>query len=364
MSARQWHLPRLPREEAAARSQVAKHGAAFEIGTEAHWRIALQAGHVPGVSDAARLHVEGEWAGARYVLAMPLACCAAWVATKLGLAEIDVLPDTVFDSALEAMLSAWSESAFGGALGPVIVQRVERNASGPLTPAAALRHHYTATVRPVDSPATPAFHVIFATDTLGLMLLSGQLSRMPAARNDLSSEALPIKAAVDIGWLLLSAAQLRRVRPGDTLLLDQYHVSPEGDLWLAIDGRRGIRIRRNDEGAFIVTQSLTTTTMSFSDDDVGLNAADAFPLPSTGTDDATVALDDLPVRLTFDLGAHTLTLAQVLHLQPGEVLTSDRPIAQAVHIRANGALIGTGELVDVDGHVGVLVETLGMRNPS
>ena len=89
------------------------------------------------------------------------------------------------------------------------------------------------------------------------------------------------------------------------------------------------------------------------------------PEPASDTDDVGATtppldLDAIPVRLTFDLGERQLTLGDVRRLQPGETFDLERPIAQgAVSIRANGALIGVGELVEIEGRVGVTILTLG-----
>ncbi|GAB1387144.1 hypothetical protein MASR1M59_22920 [Melaminivora sp.] len=70
------------------------------------------------------------------------------------------------------------------------------------------------------------------------------------------------------------------------------------------------------------------------------------------------SLADLPVRLSFDLGELTLTLAQLQALQPGQALALGRPLAGAVQVRANGVLIGAGELVQIDGQLGVSLSHL------
>ncbi|HZH56873.1 MAG TPA: type III secretion system cytoplasmic ring protein SctQ [Burkholderiaceae bacterium] len=71
-------------------------------------------------------------------------------------------------------------------------------------------------------------------------------------------------------------------------------------------------------------------------------------------------LDAVPVRLSFDLGDRTVSLAELRCLQPGAVFDLQRPLSDGpVMIRANGALVGTGELVDLDGRIGVRVGTLG-----
>jgi type III secretion protein Q len=55
-----------------------------------------------------------------------------------------------------------------------------------------------------------------------------------------------------------------------------------------------------------------------------------------------------------------MTMAELEGLQPGEVLELDRPLEEAVTIRANGTAVGSGRLVDVDGRLGVQVVQLGM----
>ena len=72
-----------------------------------------------------------------------------------------------------------------------------------------------------------------------------------------------------------------------------------------------------------------------------------------------IGLDALPVRLHFDLGQRKMPLAEVTALQVGQVLELTRPLSQAVSIRANGALIGTGELMEIGGRIAVGITSLG-----
>jgi type III secretion protein Q len=66
----------------------------------------------------------------------------------------------------------------------------------------------------------------------------------------------------------------------------------------------------------------------------------------------------MPVHLTFDVGQKTMTLKQLRQLAEGQALALDREIQSAVNIRANGATIGQGQLVDIDGRLGVLLNRL------
>ena len=76
-------------------------------------------------------------------------------------------------------------------------------------------------------------------------------------------------------------------------------------------------------------------------------------------DEEATNLESLPVRLHFDLGQRSMPLAEVAALQVGQVLELARPLSQAVSIRANGALIGTGELMEIGGRIAVGITSLG-----
>lgn len=79
--------------------------------------------------------------------------------------------------------------------------------------------------------------------------------------------------------------------------------------------------------------------------------------------DETVAvqqLGQLPVQLEFVLHRGRVTLAELQAMCQGQLLPLPADAEQRVEVRANGALIGRGELVQLDGQLGVEVsEWLG-----
>lgn len=79
--------------------------------------------------------------------------------------------------------------------------------------------------------------------------------------------------------------------------------------------------------------------------------------------DETVAvqqLGQLPVQLEFVLHRGRLTLAELQAMCQGQLLPLPVDAEQRVEVRANGALVGRGELVQLDGQLGVEVsEWLG-----
>ena len=63
----------------------------------------------------------------------------------------------------------------------------------------------------------------------------------------------------------------------------------------------------------------------------------------------------LPVQLSFDLGEKTMTFNEVRQLQPGYILELSGSLPEIVQIRSQNRLIGSGELVEINGRVGVRI---------
>jgi flagellar motor switch/type III secretory pathway protein FliN len=72
--------------------------------------------------------------------------------------------------------------------------------------------------------------------------------------------------------------------------------------------------------------------------------------------------DDAHLELTVQLGTANLPLRRVAELAVGEVIPLGRPLAGPYEVRAAGRLLGQGELVDVDGELGVRIVSLISRS--
>jgi hypothetical protein len=68
--------------------------------------------------------------------------------------------------------------------------------------------------------------------------------------------------------------------------------------------------------------------------------------------------DDAHVELTVALGTTQLSLRQVFELSVGQIVQLGRPLAGPFELRAAGKVLGKGELVDVDGELGVRIVSL------
>lgn len=343
-------LPRLSANQAQGLTLVATHGADLSVtlpaleGADAApgaWRLGLTAGVPHALRQAASLRADLEWAGAALRLSLPPDALNAWAAARLPELDPGDLPQALRSAALETLLA---EAV--AALTPLSPGGAIRVATAPAAGDPLLAHAWTLAARAQGRGET--ILAVLEADDLGLMLLAGLLGRVPpAGAAALDDAEIPVALRALVGQASLPAAEWLALGSGDVILLDDYRVGPEGDLWLCIPQGQGLRVRA-EQSSYLVTQGWTSLMTQNSSPEADVPAAE--PLE----------VDAIPVRLSFDLGDRTLTLAELRQLQPGAVFDLQRPLADGpVMIRANGALVGTGSLVEVDGRIGVRVGTLG-----
>ncbi|MDO9342624.1 MAG: type III secretion system cytoplasmic ring protein SctQ [Pseudomonas sp.] len=145
--------------------------------------------------------------------------------------------------------------------------------------------------------------------------------------------ALRQTLAVVAGRQWLSLGELRSLRPGDVLMLEQ---GP--GLLLDLDGR--LQARCQYQGEVLRLQE-------------ALKAPFLEP-ENTMTDvDAATALDDLPLKLVCQVGSLELTLAQLRELGAGSLLQLNTPGVDSVDLMVNGRRVGQGQLVKIGDGLGV-----------
>ena len=64
---------------------------------------------------------------------------------------------------------------------------------------------------------------------------------------------------------------------------------------------------------------------------------------------------DVPVKLVAVLGKKSISLKDLFQLKQGQVIDLERPPSEVVDLVANGQLVGRGELVEIDGKLGVRI---------
>ncbi|MEG2632097.1 MAG: type III secretion system cytoplasmic ring protein SctQ, partial [Comamonas sp.] len=194
---------------------------------------------------------------------------------------------------------------------------------------------------------------VLRSDSLGLLLMAGLASALPPRAGPLAGAALPLSLYLDIGYATLGIDELQQLGLGDVVPMAHSFVTAERVLWLQAPGAGGLHVQlpaasADAQDSAAAQAPFLTVVQSWNH---------AMPALDPPLDEAA-SFDAIPVRLSFDLGEISLTLAELRALQPGQAIQLGHPLSSAVRIRANGALIGEGELVEIDGLLGVSVRQL------
>lgn len=159
---------------------------------------------------------------------------------------------------------------------------------------------------------------------------------VPAAH---SLPALRLPLTVNSGETQLSLAELRSLRPGDVLMLDDW---PAEQVRLLLDHRLQARGELNGD------------TLTLLEKPTALNPLKEHAMTETATGanlDAT--LDDLPLKLVCQVGSVELSLAQLRELGAGSLLQLSPQLHDGVDLMVNGRRVGQGQLVKIGDGLGV-----------
>ncbi len=208
----------------------------------------------------------------------------------------------------------------------------------------------------------------FAFDTLNLMfetaerywpirvhatspLITSILAGWPSGNRNLGFLNAP--ARLRAGMTTLTVKVLNSLRPGDVVVLETRGSGFEKAM-LVVSERLAAPAEL-DDGAWTLTEAPHRveqdwmSTMSNDDND---DEEEEFESEEDG------GLDDLPVRLAFDLGHIDMPIGELRQLDAGSVLELRRITDELVDITANGRRIGRGELVDIEGTLGVRISRI------
>ena len=171
---------------------------------------------------------------------------------------------------------------------------------------------------------------------------------------------LPVEARLAIAATVLPASELVELAPGDALVFDGTDAAAlavEAD-WTArlTIGGHAATVRIDPRGAVTMTDDFQLTDAA---DERKVSVLKEGTMDVSGpTQMATAALAAAPIEVTAELARLTLRGEELLALAPGVVLTVAAERARAVILRAGGEIWAEGELVDVEGELGVRVTRL------
>ena len=204
-------------------------------------------------------------------------------------------------------------------------------------------------------------------------------SHWPTARQVAGPLAGLLSVSIEhsLGQASVSLGEMRDLQAGDMVLVD-----PAGHNAgrMVMIGGMAHHVHQGENGWQLGTQmTVETETTSHEDAAPGDTAAQDAPLPDDAASEAPtespaadasvhnlntdhlVALDELPVKLTFVVAEETVTVADLQGWNSGTVIdlsVPDLEAGMAVSVRANGRNIATGNLVRIDDRLAVRVSGL------
>lgn len=178
-----------------------------------------------------------------------------------------------------------------------------------------------------------------------------------ASRPSAHCAALPASARLSLRAPAISAAELREFEAGDVLVLDTHRrcrqnlaLDAAGRHWsVRLDERsRPVLLSSSLHRPVEPSQNTETPTMSDAPAQPADDAPEAAP--------ATSPLDAAMLELSFDIGTLPSSVGELAALQAGYVFELPQTLEQTrTTIRANGRVVGHGELVAVGDSLGVLI---------
>ncbi len=193
----------------------------------------------------------------------------------------------------------------------------------------------------VSTPVGHGWCKIVATDALRLSLPWPRRARLDLLRLAL----VPVEARVVLSRTTLSRGAVASLQRGDVVVFDGQPAAHAGrsTAQLAV-GRGHFRARIETNGLWIESGYEAQGAMAMNREPGSETAA---------SESQEALLRDLPVELTAEVGRLRMTARELVELSPGAVLPLGRPLAGPVELVVGGKVVAIGELVDIEGELGV-----------
>jgi flagellar motor switch/type III secretory pathway protein FliN len=186
-------------------------------------------------------------------------------------------------------------------------------------------------------------------DSLTLFVVGSEAAPLPPPRLA-QLGGLTLRVPLVIASVAVARRELLELETGGALLLGEgATIDAQGaglGLLVAPQSERGISAQLRLDGRLVVGEPA----------EARLTVESA--KPTTDGETLTDVLLETPVVVRVELGAVSMTAREWAELGPGDVIETAQRIAEPVVLRVAGREVGRGELVNVDGHVGVRIQKL------
>jgi type III secretion protein Q len=283
-----------------------------------------------------------EWAGGRLLLDLSEQAAGVWLRGVLGSSAYGTLPPDWFEPAIGHAVEHLSRVMEPLGRGPLQLASIDKAPSDVLMPGF---HPLWLEAVLGDERITGLLQL----DSMSLLLAASLMPPVEAAKGPLSADSVPMPFVLCIGQTRLSLAQLGALRPGGVVVIAEPFSTQPRELILLSPERAG--------RAWGLRAVLEAASLNILERAHPMNTETQSEAASDGLGES---LSELPVKLSFDLGERTLTLAELQALDVGSALNLDRPLQDFVTLRVNGVVVGEGQLVEMEGRLGVMVSRLAL----
>jgi type III secretion system YscQ/HrcQ family protein len=184
--------------------------------------------------------------------------------------------------------------------------------------------------------------------------------RLPARRRDPSAclDELPLTLIAELGWTRLPAAIASELAVGDIVVLDEASLVYDGQAF-----RGNVTVRVAGSRCHCLCRAVDTAL------EVERMVSSQEPQMTTGRLTQSTSANtlgtglaaDAPLEISVELARFSLTLGELGRTAPGDVLVTGRRIGEQVTLRVGGRALAQGELVDVEGEIGVRLLSVGFE---
>ena len=184
-------------------------------------------------------------------------------------------------------------------------------------------------------------------------------------------DGLALRFPLEIGHSSLPLSDLAALAPGDILLIRSPEMIAQSTAFIPLTEREGLTVAIDGNRLTIIKSGRTmatdpsdeSTAPGGTDPEGGAAAAgdQNGGIPGDAPQDPLVqpeTIDDVRLRLTFDLGEIELTISELRSLVAGQAFDLANLPEKAVRIRLNGRQIDSGEIVEIGNRVGVRIGEL------
>lgn len=255
-------------------------------------------------------------------------------------AEISDLPDEMRSAALEAVLEELLDR-FDSWIG---AKSAVREFTFDASTMQDLGNNLSFTLTHTGDNQTVFGH--FSFDRASLEWLANVLERVPLVPT-LNVGLLPVQVTFEIGKVRLPLGDFQGLGKDDLILCDECFYGDTRPVLVRISPN--LLFKSTLEGTTVTLGEMMEETMA--DERKGHEPEQE----DQGRKIEASSLDEVMIDLVFELGEKKIPLKDLMTLQPGHTFDLERNLEKPVGIRANGKIVGFGELVQVNDHIGVRV---------